>query len=319
MLDSVSIAALGAQAVLSIIVIEQLRRRVFPATSAMPQPEIVTDVWGPLALVLPMFFFIARTTYSVRGVGWMPIGAPALCGALAVGVTLIGRNGLSTRFPGDRDSRGMYRALVACAGAGLFLLLLGAAHDLTLWMGHSMFLVAALLLWLNTPEIAQQDLTAPADAVQSSAGAGIGIALLCAIGQGVATLWIAPEHAGLSGAMMLATAAMSLSAAAMSAGPATAVRLGAWAAAYGVLFGLGLLSMARLLPATIQIWREGHAAGINRIAFGFGTYSIEAISLPVIAGLALIQDKIDARLARGLGWIIIIATALLAARRLAGV
>jgi len=320
MFDRVSIAALAAQATLSIVGVEQFRRRVFPAVNALRQPEIVMDVWGPLSLVLPMLFFIAQTKYSVRGPGWMPIGAPVTCGVFALGVALVRRGGSSIRFVDVvGGGRLPHRALLACAGSGLFLLLLGAAHDLTLWMGHTAFLIAALLLWLNTPELLHQVDAAPPDAAQSRAGAGIGIALLCAIGQGLATLWISPGDARFSGAMMVATAAMSLSAAAVVAGPMAALRVGGWAAAYGVLFGIGLLSMARLLPATIQIVRDGHASGVNRIAFGFGAYAIEAIALLVMAGIAFLFDRIDARTARGLGWLIIIATALLTAWRLAAV
>jgi hypothetical protein len=199
------------------------------------------------------------------------------------------------------------------------LLLLGAAHDLTLWMGHTAFLIAALLLWLNTPDMYQHSDDAPPDAAQLRAGAGIGIALLGAIGAGVATIWIAPDHERFSGAMMLATAAMTLGAAARYASPAIAIRLGLWAAVYGVLFGLGLLSMARLLPATLQIVRGESSHGINRIAFGFGAYSIEAVSLLVVVGIALIQDRIDRTSARIIGFAIVIGASLLAAWRLAAV
>src|SRR5262245_18791392 len=94
MLDRVSVAALAAQAILSVVTVEQFRRRVFPAVGGLRQPEVVMDVWGPLALVLPMLFFIAQTKYSVRGAGWMPVGAPAMCGVLALGAALIGRGSI---------------------------------------------------------------------------------------------------------------------------------------------------------------------------------------------------------------------------------
>ena len=42
---------------------------------------------------------------------------------------------------------------LACAGSACLLLLLGAAHDLTIWIGQCVFAIAAVLVWINTPDV----------------------------------------------------------------------------------------------------------------------------------------------------------------------
>lgn len=323
---------LAMQAALTIIGVEQMRRTVLGAVNQLPQPEFVLDLWGPLAVVVPMLFLVGQVGFTVRGVGWMPIGAPIIAAVLALGAAMV--TGDSLKYISDWRTPAMLRMLVACAGIGLVLLMLGTAHDLTLWMGQCAFAVAAVLMWINTPETPETpepptevspkvspDSGGPSSVPlitrsQARAGAGITIAIACAIGQGLITMWLPSAYAPLSGAMMLAGAALILAAAAPLAGPDAAMRIGGWAAAYGVLFGLGLLAIVHLLPEAMRLWHDPRAPVFTRIANGFGEYSIEGLALLLFVIMGIVHQWLESRTRRTLGVLLIIATAALAGWRL---
>jgi hypothetical protein len=184
-------------------------------------------------------------------------------------------------------------------------------------MGQTAFAIAAMLLWMNTPDLSTARLPQSVPPEHARAGTGMTIALACAIGQGATAMMVETEYAPISGALMIAAAAMSLAVAATLAGTSAAIRVGAWAATYGVLLAFGAMSLARLLPAALHMLREGEAAPINRIASGFGAYAIEALALLGLAGLIAAQPHIHSPLRRTLGMVLIIVAAALAAWRLA--
>src|SRR5262245_54658529 len=140
----VSIAMLVVQAGLAIVAIEQLRHRVLPNLDRVAQPELMLEVWVPLALVLPLLFGISRVESNVRGAGWLAVGAPALCAIVAVALAMV----VSGRGAAGEGAGEHRRELFASAGAGVFLLLLSAANELSLLAGQCAFAIGAVLVWL---------------------------------------------------------------------------------------------------------------------------------------------------------------------------
>ena len=76
MVEWTSILPLAAQAMFAVLMVEQLRRKVFISIDDRAVSALMTDVWAPVAIVLPMMFFTARIHGDVAGAGWMPIGGP---------------------------------------------------------------------------------------------------------------------------------------------------------------------------------------------------------------------------------------------------
>ncbi len=304
------IVPLVAQCACAVFTVEMLRRRVFGAIHHFQQPRLIHDVWAPLALVLPMMFLIGRIDGDVRGVGWIPIGAPVFCAVAALGLAAL----VSGAFQLPISLMPPLQAIAAWTGAGVLLLLLGAAHHLTLWMGQCAFAVAAMLLWFNTPDEPATDEMTPG---QLRAGFGMTLALAGAIGQGMAAMYVNEIYAGVSGAMMIATAAASLAAATCLTGPNVTIRLGGWSATYGILLGLGLLSLMRLFPEALHAARNGATRPINRIAFGFGSYWIEGAAMLFLAATALVVMRQPTALRRLCGIVLIGSAVALAGWRLA--
>ena len=315
---------LFVQAALAIVMVEQLRRRVFPAVLRAPQPELVLDVWGPLALVMPMLFFVSRVETTVRGEGWVTAGGPVVVGLLGLAMGLaVYRHRAIPMSIGEEENRITLRMrdVVAWTGVGALLVLLAAAHDLTIWIGQCAFAVGAVLLWINTPDEPPAAMLRGGghdDAAAAQVGFGMMLALLCAAGQGGASLMMSGSAVGISAGMMIMAAAMSLAAAAQLVGPVAAIRLGGWAAAYGVLLGLGLLAAVRLLPTVIQAIQIHRVGPIGRIASGFGAYALEGCLMLVFGAAALMLQRMSHDAARAaLGWSVLALAALLAAWRLA--
>lgn len=314
---------LFVQAALAIVMVEQLRRRVFPAVLRAPQPELVLDVWGPLALVMPMLFFVSRVETTIRGEGWVMVGGPVVVGLLGLAMALaVQRHQTVPMSSGEKENRItlQIRDVVAWTGVGALLVLLAAAHDLTIWIGQCAFAVGAVLLWVNTPDElpAAMQRGGGHDAAAAQVGFGMMLALLCAAGQGGASLMVSGSAASISAAMMIMAAAMSLAAAAQLAGPVAAIRLGGWAAAYGVLLGLGLFAAVRLLPNVVQAVQTHSVGPIGRIVSGFGAYALEGCLLLAFGAVVLTLQRMTHDAARAaLGWSVLVLAALLAAWRLA--
>lgn len=306
---------LGAQAACAIVTIEQLRRRVFPAVKWLPQPELAVDVWTPLILALPMILRAWRVEGKVASEGWIAFGGPVAAAMMAAGAAMAA----SGRRDGERAFRPV-GLLAAWIGAAAFLMLLAAAHDLTLWTGQCAFAIGALLLWMNTPA-GGDPRSSPSDPAQSAAGVGMTLALLASVGQGWIALTRTGPDASISGAMVLATAGMSLAAAAGAAGPAIAIRVGGWTAAYGILLSAGTVSLTHLLPRAMEAARTGQARAIERVGGGFNGLAIEASLLLLAAGAAaaLAANAMPSGrwLRRTIGMILIAAAAALGAWRLA--
>jgi hypothetical protein len=299
--------ALATQALFAVMTIDQLRRNIFPALDQLRARALVTDVWSPLAIVLPMLFFLSRTVEgSVAGSAWVGVAGPIACAVVGLGSALIVNRCcfLSLNL----------LSVAIWTGAGLVLLLLGAAHHLTLWMGQCAFALAAVLLWINTPDDA--DASTQLSVLQLRAGLGLALAVFAALCQGAASLFVPDHSISISGGIMLAGGAMTAAAAARFAGPEAAIRISGWSATYGVLLGLGVLSLLRLIPAVYLAAAEEIILPVRRVAHGFGAYWIEATMAIAFAGSAGVLMRLPGAIKRVVGLGLIIAAAVLTAWRL---
>lgn len=284
------------QAALAVAAIVCCGRLVLPAMNRLRHPALVLNVWLPVALILPLMFLAVGVEGSVRGVGWFPVGAPTAIGLAGFCVAMLLRGDGA-----QGETRPTVQLTLAVVLAGVILLLLGAAHVMTIWVGQFTFAIGAVLLWINTPDEDAALRHAPPSVIQMRAGWGMLIVLGCAAGQGVAAILLWREHAAWSGGIMLVTAFAMLTSAARLIGSADTVRIALWAAALGVFFGLGMLSLIhlprRMLLAIIGELEPRQGA----IAYGFGAYAFEATAMLVLAGLVWLGAGGDAALRRLLG------------------
>ncbi|NNF41677.1 MAG: hypothetical protein HKN62_01275 [Phycisphaerales bacterium] len=271
-----------------------LRGRVFPALPTLRAPGGFADVWIPLVTAGPLVFFIVRVHGSVDGVGWAALGGPSYLAWGGLGVALLA-GGAITR-PGTVT-------LTAVAAAGLFLLLLGAAHDLTIWTGQVAFAVVAVVLWMNTPAPVSDDHTA------GPVAAGVLLAVGAAVAQGACAMqtegrWI-PASVGVALAYGFAVLAL----AARRAGPAWALRIAGWSAAAGTLLAIGMISVLRLVPeAWAMALGRGNGVVPAAVAHGFGRYALEAILLLAWPAAVIFAARLPPPLRRPVAGGLILAT-----------
>jgi hypothetical protein len=283
---------LASQVMLAAVALHVLARRVYPALGQVRQGELVVDVWLPVALIIPLLFMVDGVDGSVRTAGWPSLGGPVLCGLIALAIAaMIGRGGIGVfgeEFA-EGESIGWRLApritLVGLLG-GLVLLLLGAAHIMSIWVGQAAFALAAIVLWINTPDSdhAADRLPAPA---QVHAGFGMLIVLFCAFGQGVAGRMASVDGRPIAVAIMLSYAAIALAFAARQTSAGMCVRIGVWAASLGVLFALGVISILAMIPRVVVTFMGVELPPHSMlIAAGFGSFALEATLLMVLAPLA---------------------------------
>jgi len=304
-------AAMAVVIACGALAVRTFARSIAPMLAVMRSPGMIVDALAPLGLMVPMLGACWRMNWDVRGAGWLPIGGPIVCGLLAMGCAAVA----SARVPGSISRLAApFIAVMSWTCAGALLLLLGAAHDMTIWLGQCTFVAGATLLWINSP--AMPSGTANESDVRASGGATV--ILLCGIVQAVATAMLPAVWLRIAGGIMLAQATVALALVALLASPELALRLGGWAATYGLLLGLGAISLRHLLPRAVAALQGDRGPPPSRVAFGFGHYVIEATILLVLGALALAIDRVSApRLRLIIGMLLIAAGALLAGWRLA--
>lgn len=275
---------LAAQVILAALGTELFRLRVLPGLKGLEHPGLVLDVWGPLSLVLPLLFMAGWIDGRVSVAGWPAIGGPVILGVLALALAL-SVGGLFS----DRDTLSRL-AIASWTGAGLVLLLQSAASEMTLWTGQCSFAAAAVLLWMNTPA------PGPTPDQPSRASIRVGWALLLAIllsvGQGWVALSIGEDGRPFCLAVVMIYAVWILAMTAGIAGPDACMRVGGWAAGYGALLGLGLVSICVLLPEVYHILADRFLVTehgwprppVVRVAYGFGAFALEGTLLVLLAG-----------------------------------
>jgi hypothetical protein len=298
---------LGAQALFAILTIESLRRVALPFSKEDSPTSLVRDVWIPLILLVPALPFAWRIEGDVAGTGWMILGLPITTCIFAAATSLmVARQKITIDgFP-----------LVAWTAAGLLLILLGAAHHLNVLVAQCAFAIAALLMWWNTPDPGNNE-DDSSDGNRKSVMAVL-CALLTSVGHAISAFYVLPSHGAISGGMIVIVAAMAIALAARTGGPTAAIYIGGWTATYGLLIGVGMLSMIQLMPEALRrITGDAHGRAIYRVAYGFGEYWIEAIAL-LCFGVAAMALSRQHRIARMItGCLLLAAGAALAAWRLA--
>jgi hypothetical protein len=314
---------LGLQAMLAAAALHLVRWYVLPGLVRARQPQIIVDVWLPVAMAAPFVLAALRLGADVKGIGWTALGGPIVIAMLGAGFAMIAAHGRFDPF-GERtllheeDAPALWplpaRIVGAALIAGLVLLMLGAAHMMTVWIGQAAFALAAIVLWINTPD----DLPGSERPSQHETLAGwatIGVVLLAA-GQAVASLWIAPEHVAYSALIMLAHAGVIVAMSAFIAGPGIASRLGLWAASVGVLASLGILSLTHVLPRAIHAWTAEYIdPQPPQVAYGFGAYAFEATALLVLAPAMIALARLERTLQIIAGIAILLAALALVAWR----
>lgn len=282
---------LGIQIGFAAIALHLLSRQVYPALGQVRHGELIVDVWLPLALVIPLLFMVAGVDGSIRQVGWPVLGGPVMCGVIGLALAaMIGRRGIGVFGEEFVDGEAIGwrlapRLTVAGLIAGLVLLLLGGAHVMSMWVGQCAFAVAAVLLWINTPEVSRG--ASAQSSTQARAGFAMVVVLLCAFAQGGTGRLAGEEYRWLVVLLMLSFAAIALGSAARQASAGLSARIGIWSASFGVLFALGVMALLAMLPRLLATMaRVELPPHSTDIASGFGALAMEATLLLVLAPLA---------------------------------
>jgi hypothetical protein len=326
-----------AQVAAAAVSIRVFRLRIAPLAGELNDTRALADALGPLALALPLIAAAFRTEWAIAGAGsaranasvagWLVVGGPIVCGLLALAAAAIasGHRGVTDpsavndRWRPARPATPGPWAIAAWTFAGAVLLLLSAAHDLTIWAGQCALVAGAAMLWMNTPDAAREPL-APADIAVANA---LTIMLGCGIVQALAVGMAPTSMLPIAGGLAIAHAAMLVMLAAVGCGPAITIRLGGWTATLGVLLGLGAISLRQMLPRAITVVQSVIDSQQRverpplRVAYGFGAFAMEAAILLALGAAALAVMGMRSRPAsRVIGWMLMIVAAALAGWRL---
>ena len=253
-----SLLVLPLQALAAAASVRIFAARIAPNIQRLHKPAGTIDSLGPFALALPLIATGWRAEWDAQGATWIPVGAPVVIAILAMGVALLAagiRVGSTRATAAPIDVPGRLQVplphAVTWSAVGGLLLLLGAAHDLTMWVGQSAFAAGAVLLWMNTPELPRDE----PDAVDAQVGGGLTLMLVCSIVQAVALGFVPMRYLPIAAAVAIAHAGMIVALAARLVDSSAAIRVGGWTAAYGILLGLGTISLRHLLPAALTMSR----------------------------------------------------------------
>jgi hypothetical protein len=195
--------------------------------------------------------------------------------------------------------------MLACAA--VLLLLLGAAHELTVWVGQAAFATGAMLLWLCIPAHVR---TQPTNADVRVAW-GLIAAMCLSLGGGVAAVRAGGESAAISSMISVMAACSVVVLAARSCGRCAAVRIGGWAGVYGLFFGVGTLGVAHMTRQVLMLWSlppgaTGNGPLPTHVAAGFGAFAPDAVLALASAMLLLSSARVESawRRAAGLGLLV---------------
>jgi hypothetical protein len=295
---------LAVQALFAAFGLRQLFRNVFPETRRLTHPSLIVDVWGPLIVIGPMLFLTGQIGEHVAGPGWLAIGGPLIVAIIGAGMSLVRQSVIHE--PAARGDSVLIRACIAGACASALLLLLGAAHDQTLWMGQCAFAVGAVLLWINTPTEALKSRASegPGDA---RAGLGLTAAAACGVVQGIVMLNTIGNARLAGAAIAVVYTVIALGAAVRVIGPAEGARMSLWCAAFGVFFSLGLISLSRMMPEALRALRTGESEPVRRVACGFGALALEATALMLACAILAVATRLGGRGATAIGLLMAMA------------
>lgn len=300
------------------------RSRIAPNLRSIREPAGVTDSLLPFALALPLITVGWRVGWDMsNAIGWTVVGAPIVMAILSLGAAIwIGFAPPpvpDVELHDDAESsRHLLNSLspAAAAGwccAGVVVLLLGAANDLTIWVGQCAFAAGAVLLWINTPDIRSPD----HNSAEARVGGGLTLMLLWAIVQAVAMGFAPARFLPVCTGVSIAQASMIAALAGVCGSPAAALRIGGWTATLALLLGCGTISLHHLLPQMLATALGERGLPPMRVAYGFGEFALEGTLLVLFGAAALARRQLPARKTRRiLATLLIIGAAILAGWRL---
>ena len=265
------------------------------------------DVWLPLAAIVPVVVSAFAASAESRHAAWLAVGFPIWPCVGALGFWLasnashtIGSGAshspVSAGSAHTGVSTGLMRALIAVAAVAVYLMLLAASDGLPLLVGHVAMGIAVLLLWLNVPDDDIRKSTFPGGGTERSSQLSgerllMGIVLMSAVQASV--VLILGSGALHTASLLLAAGWLVLlvSLVLMIAGSGFALRLAAWAAVFGVLFGTAahalrvsyrsLFSVVLASDTEIPHYIPSLSSVVAR---GFGGFAYEATAL-LVAGV----------------------------------
>ena len=266
---------------------------------------VLVDIWLPLALVAPLIACAIPVEHTVRGTGWLPIGAPISIALLLGGVALLANRG-ADRFD--------VRRALPWALASVLLLLLGAAHVLEMMVGQVYFAIGAIMLWIVTPPIMNHP-PEPTPPLERRAGWSTLAVIALSVLHAVIMPRLLDGEAGWTvpfgvGAMLTGVVGSGVIAT-MAAGRARGVQIAGTIGMLGVFFGVGMLALVRMLTFSVMMLRSNGAplpAGASvseSVAAGFERFAFEATGLMALAVLAAIASALPSALVRVAGVILI--------------
>jgi len=140
MLSPVLVLAHIALGMLMLLIVQ---RSVLPSLCDDVIRRLALDVWIPATLITPLLGFAVRVEGSIDGPGQLVVSIPLIVGLFAACVVCQWR-------PSIAFARRPSIYLLAIA---IFVMLVGAAHDVDLWTGQAAFAIGAVVLWLVTPGV----------------------------------------------------------------------------------------------------------------------------------------------------------------------
>ncbi len=332
----------GALIVIQILIalgmVRLLAGRIVPALGSLRQPELVLDVWLPLTFVLPVIILAPGLEGSLRGggglveevnelapgwIGWSGGGAPVVIGMLLVAAGMIGGQRGIGPF-GEEIAEGEAigwrlgpRIISVALATGILLLLVAAADVLSLWIGQMAFALAAVLLWINTPDhLPRRDRNEKVTDEQAAAGFGMMLVIIGGVGIGVigrfGGAWTGFNAIVLAAALAVVAALLI----GRRWGGGLCVRTGLWVAGIGTLLGVGSLSLGFLVPRSLAAFfgPEPDPQPLL-ITFGMGTLAFEAVLLIVLSMLIGAWRQLPPTLVRlAGGGLLVVATIFLVLR-----
>ncbi len=274
---------LAIHAVAAALLVRTVIRSVAPALASPAMSHgsargLMTDLWLPIALIGPLIALAARPVTDVPQWSGRTVAPAVGFALLAVGAVALG---VSRRL----SLRGALFPLLMLALVGAVTLLLASANRLSIGVGQTLFASAVVLLWVNTPRV-------PPHGSEPHVPGGLLVILILSAAQAALTaLMRTDEPLRLATGVVVLQGAMTLGILARHS-PLATLSIGAWAAVYGAMLCVGMVSVARLVRAT---WfSAGGSDGDDRIlqaasfgvATGFAHLAIEG-SLLILAALGV--------------------------------
>ena len=147
---------------------------------------------------------------------------------------------------------------------------------------------------------------------------GLLLAMIAALGQGGVHLLLDGPAAMISAGLIMGYVAVAVITAGRAGGEAT-LRVGCWSAAYGVLLGLGTLTLAKVVPTALQLLVGSSPPPPDRmVANGFADLAPEACSLIALGPFAVWSSMLVGTKRRVLAGVIVVGWAVVIGWRLAG-